>query len=134
MDRPALIIGSDQVALLGNSRLGKPGCHAAATRQLQDIRGRKVIFHTAVCLYDNASGRIQIANVPTTVLFRDFSDAQIGRYLALDQPYDCAGSARIEGLGIALVESVESCDPSALIGLPLISLVSMLRNEGVEVL
>lgn len=130
----ALIIGSDQVAVLDGEKLDKPGSHAKAVRQLNAMRGKNVVFHTALCLYDCASNRVQVANVPTTVVFRDISDAQIERYLASERPYDCAGSAKIEGLGIALVERVVSDDPTALIGLPLIQLISMLRNEGVEVI
>ena len=130
----ALIIGSDQVAVMNREKLGKPGSHAMAVRQLQALRGKSVVFHTALCLYNGASDRVQVANVPTTVVFRDISDAQIERYLTNERPYDCAGSAKIEGLGIALVERVVSDDPTALIGLPLMQLVSMLRNEGVEVI
>lgn len=129
----ALIVGSDQVALLDHILLGKPGNHSAATAQLRAMRGREVVFYTAVCLYDAVTGGIQLASVPTTVVFRRLSDAQIERYLSFDQPYDCAGSARIEGLGITLVESVASSDPSALIGLPLIELTSMLTNAGIEI-
>ncbi|MDH5536130.1 MAG: Maf family nucleotide pyrophosphatase [Betaproteobacteria bacterium] len=129
----ALIIGSDQLAVLGGEALGKPGTHAAAVEQLRRIRGREVVFHTALCLFDAASGEVQLDNVPTTVVLRKLTDAQIERYLALERPYDCAGSARIEGLGIALVERVASEDPSALIGLPLIALTTMLKNRGVEI-
>ena len=132
--RRALIIGSDQVAVLDGQKLGKPGDHAMAVKQLRAMRGRSVVFHTALCLLNAVSRRKQIENVPTTVFFRDFSDAQIERYLRVEQPYDCAGSAKIEGLGIALVERIESEDPSALIGLPLMKLTTMLRNEGVEVI
>ena len=128
-----LIVGSDQVAVIDGEKLGKPGDHAAAARQLQRVRGKRVVFHTALCLYNAAADRVQLANVPTTVLFREITDAQIERYLVLDRPYDCAGSARIEALGIALVERVLSDDPTALIGLPLMQLVSMLRNEGIDV-
>jgi len=130
----ALIIGSDQVAVLDAQPLGKPGDHAAAVRQLQAMRGQRVVFHTALCLLDAASGRKQLENVPTSVFFRNFSDAQIEHYLRTEQPYDCAGSAKIEGLGIALVERIESDDPSALIGLPLMKLVTMLQSEGIEVI
>lgn len=130
----ALIIGSDQVPVMDETLLGKPGDHATAVRQLRAMRGRSVVFHTALCLLNTSSGRMQLENVPTTVVFRDFSDAQIERYLALERPYNCAGSARIEGLGVALVERVVSDDPSALIGLPLMQLVLMLKNEGVEVI
>jgi septum formation protein len=130
----ALIIGSDQVAVLDGEKLDKPGTHAKAVRQLNAMRGRSVVFHTALCLYDCSSDSVQVANVPTTVVFRNFSNAQIERYLANERPYDCAGSAKIEGLGIALVERVVSEDPTALIGLPLIQLVSMLKNENFEII
>jgi len=129
----ALIIGSDQVALLDDAVLGKPGTHTAAKLQLQAMSGQSVIFHTALCLLDAASNELQVTNVPTRVLFRELDAAQIERYLKRDQPYDCAGSAKIEALGIAVVEKVESEDPTALIGLPLIALVSMLRRVGVIV-
>jgi len=127
----ALIIGSDQVAVLDGQVLGKPGTHAAAVRQLQAMREKTVIFHTALCLFNAATGAAQVANVPTTVRFRRLDDAQIERYLQRDRPYDCAGSAKIESLGIALVEQVESSDPTALVGLPLIALTGMLAREGV---
>ena len=132
--RAALIIGSDQVALLGEEKLGKPGDHATAVKQLQAMRGKSVVFHTALCLLNPATGKKQLENVPTTVFFRDYSDAQIERYLRTEQPYDCAGSAKIEGLGIALVERIDSEDPTALIGLPLMRLTTMLTNEGIEVI
>jgi septum formation protein len=127
----ALIIGSDQVALLDNAVLGKPGTHESAVRQLRLMSGKTTVFHTAICLYDAASDEMQCANVPTTVQMRELSDETIERYLHQDQPYDCAGSAKIESLGIALVEKVESDDPTALIGLPLITLVSMLKRAGI---
>ena len=127
----ALIIGSDQVALLDDAVLGKPGSHASAVRQLRLMSGKTTVFHTAICLYDAASDEMQCANVPTTVLMRELSDETIERYLRQDQPYDCAGSAKIESLGIALVEKVESDDPTALIGLPLITLVTMLKRSGI---
>ena len=129
-----LIIGSDQVAVLDAMPLGKPGNHQAALAQLKLVRGRPVLFHTALCLLDASTGRSQIEEVATLVRFRNYTDAQAARYLELDQPYDCAGSAKIEALGVALVDLVESNDPTALIGLPLIALVSMLQRAGVEVL
>jgi septum formation protein len=129
----ALIIGSDQVATLNGTLIGKPGTREAARAQLLTMRGQVVDFNTALCLLDAASGASQLENVPTTVHFRRFTEAQAERYLDLDRPYDCAGSAKIEALGIALVDRVESVDPTALIGLPLIALVSMLRRVGVEV-
>lgn len=128
----ALVIGSDQVALLGDIALGKPGNHPAATGQLRQMSGRTVVFHSAVCLFDTRSGRLQRDCVQTTVTMRRLSDAQIERYLLADRPYDCAGSAKIEALGITLAESVESSDPTALIGLPLIALTGMLARCGVE--
>jgi septum formation protein len=128
-----LIIGSDQVASLNGAPIGKPGNRDAARAQLRAMRGHDVAFHTALCLLDASSGRGDVDEVPTIVRFRQFTDAQAERYLEIDEPYDCAGSARIEALGIALVERVESADPTALIGLPLIALVSMLRRAGVDV-
>lgn len=129
----ALIIGSDQVAVLENQAVGKPGTHVAAVQQLQAMSGKTVVFHTALCLLNAATHAVQLANVPTTVRFRQLNAAQIERYLQRDQPYDCAGSAKIEALGIALVEHLESADPTALVGLPLIALVTMLAHEGVSV-
>ncbi len=128
-----LIIGSDQVAVLGTRVIGKPGNHAAASEQLRAMSGNTVTFHTAVCLLNAATGKMQSASVPTTVRFRALDAAQIGRYLELDRPYDCAGSAKIESLGITLVERVDSEDPTALIGLPLIALTGMLLQEGVVI-
>ena len=129
----ALVIGSDQVASLEGRPVGKPGHHDAALAQLRAMRGRAVEFHTALCLLDTRSGTMQIENVPTRVEFRDFSDEQAERYLEIDRPYDCAGSAKVEALGIALLARVESADPTALIGLPLIALVRMLERAGVRV-
>ena len=130
----SLIIGCDQVAALGNTALGKPGGHEQAVAQLRAMRGLDVVFHTALAVLNTASGALQLADVPTRVRFRDYSDREIERYLMLERPYDCAGSAKIEGLGIALVERIESDDPSALIGLPLMRLTTMLRNEGIAVI
>lgn len=130
----ALVIGSDQVAEVDGLKLGKPGDHANAVRQLREVRGKRVVFHTALCLLNSASGAIQLACVPTSVQFRRYTDEEIERYLTRERPYDCAGSARIEGLGIALVEGLSSEDPTALIGLPLMQVVTMLANEGVHVL
>ena len=129
-----LVIGSDQVAVLDDMRLGKPGTYERALAQLAAVRGRSVVFHTAVCLFDARSDACQVEDVPTTVHFRQYTDAQASSYLKADRPYDCAGSAKIESLGIALVDRVESADPSALIGLPLIALVTMLQHAGFEVL
>ncbi len=130
----SLVIGSDQVAVLDGAPVGKPGTHESALAQLLAMRSRSVVFHTAVCLLDAATGQCEVEDVPTTVTFRDYSEAQAARYLERDRPYDCAGSAKIEAMGIALVDSVVSRDPTALIGLPLIALVTMLKRAGVEVL
>lgn len=130
----ALIIGSDQVATLDGQQIGKPGNHERALAQLQMMRGRSVIFHTALCLYDSRPDSpvaLQIENVSTTVTFRDLPDAELNAYLLIEKPYDCAGSAKNEGLGIALISSIEGTDPTALTGLPLIALTSMLRRAGV---
>ena len=132
--RGEIVIGSDQVAEIEGRPLGKPGDHRTAVRQLQLVRGRHVVFHTAVCVYSAAPDRLQLANVPTTVKFRELTDEEIEHYLRREKPYDCAGSAKVEGLGIALIEQARSEDPTALIGLPLMQLVTMLRNEGVKVL
>jgi len=129
----ALIIGSDQVATLGGGALGKPGSHARAVEQLQAMSGREVEFHTAICLLDAATGQRQERTVPYSVRFRRLSPAVIERYLTLEQPYDCAGSAKVEALGISLLEWMRGDDPTALIGLPLIALTSMLANAGVAV-
>lgn len=130
----ALIIGCDQVATLDNQQLGKPLHHDKAVKQLSMMRGREVVFHSALCLYNAATGNIQSEVVPYVVKFRNLSDDQIERYLRKEQPYHCAGSAKSEGLGIALIESMTGEDPNALIGLPLIRLVSMLQREDVDVI
>lgn len=130
----ALIIGSDQVATLDGEQLGKPHTHENATRQLRRMRGRQVVFNTALCLYNSKTGCVQNRLVPFTVHFRDLSDAQIEHYLLKEQPYNCAGSAKSEGLGIALIARMEGEDPNALIGLPLIALIDMLNNEGFPVI
>lgn len=129
----ALIIGSDQVATLDNEQIGKPGSHAKALRQLQMMQGRTVVFHTALCLWDGRKEErhaVQVENVQTRVLFRNLSDIELENYLHIEKPYDCAGSAKNEGLGIALIEKIESTDPTALTGLPLIALTTMLRSAG----
>ena len=130
----ALIIGCDQVATLDNQQLGKPLSHANAVLQLSKMRGRVVVFHSALCLYNAVTGNMQAENVTYTVKFRNLTDAQIENYLQKEQPYNCAGSAKSEGLGIALMESMVGEDPNALIGLPLIKLVTMLNNEGYHVI
>ncbi len=132
----ALVIGSDQVATLNGAQIGKPGTHEKALRQLQIMRGQRVVFHTALCLLDGrktakVETAVQVENIQTFVTFRDLPDAELDAYLRIEQPYDCAGSARNEGLGIALLEKIESADPTALTGLPLIALTTMLRRLGV---
>lgn len=128
----ALIIGSDQVAMNGAEQLHKPGCHANARSQLAAMSGRHIHFFTGLCLLNSQTGRHQAAVVPVEVKMRTLDAAAIERYLAAERPYDCAGSARIEAFGITLVEKLCGDDPNALIGLPLIELCTMLRNEGVE--
>jgi len=130
----ALVIGSDQVATLDGEQIGKPGTHENALAQLQKMRGRKVVFHTALCLRDTRPGagqEVQAENIKTFVTFRHLPDSELDAYLRIEQPYDCAGSAKNEGLGIAIIESIESTDPTALTGLPMITLCSMLRRAGV---
>lgn len=129
----ALIIGADQVAMLEGIQLGKPLNRINATRQLQFIRGKEVVFHTALSLFNAHNGNMQTRLIPSRVKFRKLSNQQIDNYLDKEQPYHCAGSAKSEGLGIALIERMVSDDPTALIGLPLIALVEMLACEGVEV-
>ena len=130
----ALVIGSDQVATLDDMQLGKPLNHDNAVMQLRLMQGRNVIFHSALCLYNAASGSMQAEVIPTVVRFRSLSDEQIENYLRKEQPYHCAGSAKSESLGIALIEWMRGDDPNALIGLPLIRLIGMLQNEGVGVI
>lgn len=130
----ALIIGSDQVATLDGEQIGKPHTHENATRQLRTMRGRSVVFNTALTLFNSRTGTAQNRLIPFTVTFRDLSDAQIESYLAKEQPYNCAGSAKSEGLGIALIARMEGDDPNALIGLPLIALIDMLNNESFPIL
>jgi septum formation protein len=130
----ALIIGCDQVATLDNEQLGKPFNHDNATKQLQKMRGRDVPFHSALCLFNASTGNMQALVVPYVVRFRPLTDEQIENYLTKEQPYHCAGSAKSEGLGIALIERMLGEDPNALIGLPLIQLITMLHNEKVNVI
>jgi septum formation protein len=129
-DAQALVIGSDQVAHCAGEVLGKPGNHEAALRQLQLMRGKTTYFDTALALVNAATGREQSAIVTTSVVMRHASDEEIEAYVRLDQPFDCAGSARSEGLGIVLMERIDGDDPTALVGLPLIALVRMLRAEN----
>jgi MAF protein len=126
-----LVIGSDQVATLGETVLGKPGSHERAMEQLRQLSGNAVTFQTGLCLLDSENDTQQLDVVPFTVHFRELDEAQIDRYLRHDQPYNCAGSFKSEGLGITLFERMEGDDPSALIGLPLIRLTAMLENAGV---
>ncbi len=129
----AWVVGSDQVAELAGEALGKPGTRERAHLQLQAMRGKPVLFHTAVCLL-HGSGKGPPARLVTTeVSFRDYSDAEIERYLDREPAFDCAGSAKCEGLGISLISRISGDDPTALIGLPLIALTAMLRAEGIDV-
>lgn len=131
--RDALIIGSDQVASSTGRLLGKPGDHANAARQLRSLSGKSADFHTAVALLDAANGRMQTELVACRVHFRQLDDARIESYLRREQPFDCAGSAKAEGLGIALIARIETDDPTSLIGLPLIALSAMLERAGLPV-
>jgi len=128
----AIVIGSDQVADLEGAPLGKPGNHANATLQLQRMRGKTVIFQTALSVVCIATGYQRTDLAEVKVKFRDLSDAEIESYLRAEEPYDCAGSAKSEGLGIVLLDSIENDDPTALIGLPLIRTCQMLREAGVK--
>jgi 7-methyl-GTP pyrophosphatase len=130
----ALIIGSDQVALLDGQQIGKPLNHDNAVRQLSAMRGKTVSFYTALSLLNAATGEMQTDVAITKVSYRNLNDDEIERYLKKEQPYHCAGSAKTEGLGVALIKRIEGDDPNALIGLPLIMLVSMLEKQGVRVL
>lgn len=130
----ALIIGSDQVLMLGEEQLGKPGNFENAFQQLKKMQGKAMVFHTALTLLNSRTGHFQTRDVPTVVHIRKLDDAQIESYLNKEEPYDCAGSAKSESLGIALMERMESPDPTALIGLPLMTLTEMLMHEGIDVL
>jgi len=129
-----LIIGSDQVASCGGRRYGKPGDHANAVSQLRDLSGKAVDFDTAVSLLDARSGQAQSRLVPCRVVFRALDERLIEAYLRREQPYDCAASAKAEGLGIALIARIETADPTSLIGLPLIALTELLGRAGLPVL
>lgn len=131
--QPGLVIGSDQVAALGDEVLAKPGDRGRAMDQLRRQSGRTVLFHTALCLLDTERGFESVAVETVRVRFRQLDDAEIGRYLDADEPYDCAGSFKSESLGISLCEGIECSDPTALVGLPLIRLGAMLREAGMEV-
>jgi len=132
--RDALIIGSDQVATSDGRLLGKPGDHATAVRQLRSLSGKRADFLTAVVLLDAANGSLQTQVVPCRVHFRALDEKRIERYLEREKPYDCAGSAKVEGLGIALIERIDTEDPTSLIGLPLIALTAMLERAGLAVI
>lgn len=128
----AVVIGSDQVADLDGEPIGKPGSHERAVEQLRAMRGRAVVFHTAVTVLRLDSGYERSVRVPVTVRVRTLRDAEIEHYLRTERPYDCAGSAKAETLGIALLEAIESDDPTALVGLPLIRTSAMLREAGID--
>lgn len=130
----AVVIGSDQVADLAGQTLGKPGAHDKAVQQLRQMRGQTVVFQTALAVVCQATGFEQVDLAEVRVVFRDLSDEDIEAYLLAETPYDCAGSAKSEGLGIALLESIDSDDPTALIGLPLIRTARLLRQAGVKLL
>lgn len=129
----ALIIGSDQVAHRGDLRFDKPGTIERAIEQLREMSGKSITFHTAVCLLNTRTGTRQMTQVSTDTGFRILSETEIARYVERERPLDCAGSAKSEGLGISLLDYMRGDDPTALIGLPLIALAGMLRNEGVQV-
>jgi MAF protein len=131
-DCQALVIGSDQVATVGDDVLGKPATHERAAAQLRHLSGRSVTFLTGLCLLNTATGEAQVEVIPFRVHFRTLDEEQIERYLHHDQPYNCAGSFKSEGLGITLFERMEGDDPTALIGLPLIRLTDMLTRAGVS--
>jgi septum formation protein len=130
----AVVIGSDQVADLDGLALGKPGNHARAVRQLHQMSGKAVVFQTAIAVVCQASGFCEQALAPVRVQFRHLTSTEIENYLQAEQPYDCAGSAKSEGLGIALLERIDSDDPTALVGLPLIRTAALLRAAGVDLL
>lgn len=128
----AVVIGSDQVAELDGLAIGKPGSHDRAAQQLRAMSGRSVLFHTAVAVVRQGTGFSRSTRVPVTVRFRRLEETEIERYLRLERPYDCAGSAKCETLGIALLEAIESSDPTALVGLPLIETCRLLREAGLD--
>ena len=129
-----LVIGSDQVATYDGLQIGKPGSHDKALAQLQAMRGREVLFHSALCLFDSRDNSAQTLDVVTTVRFRNLPDVKLDAYLRAETPYDVAGSAKSEGLRIALLDAIESDDPTALVGLPLIALSRMLLAAGFPLL
>jgi septum formation protein len=132
MEGDTVVIGSDQVADVDGEPIGKPGNHERAVAQLRRMSGREIVFQTAVAVVRRATGFEQTALVPVRVRFRDLEDEEIEHYLRLEQPYDCAGSAKCETLGIALLRAIESDDPTALVGLPLIRTSDLLRRAGLD--
>lgn len=130
----ALVIGSDQVAVQAGQIVGKPGSHDLAVQQLRQASGQTVTLYTGLALINSDTGAVQSEVVPFVVVFRELNDEMIERYLRREQPYDCAGSLKSEGLGIALLERLDGDDPSTLIGLPLIRLVRLLEKEGVQII
>lgn len=134
VERPeTLVIGSDQVAVYGDMVASKPGSHDEAVKQLRAASGKRITLYTGLALLNVGSGRLQSEVIPFHVHFRKLTDAQIDSYLRKEQPYNCAGSVKSEGLGIALIERFEGDDPNALIGLPLIRLIRMLEREGIAI-
>lgn len=129
----ALIIGSDQSAVLNGQPLSKPGNFDNAVRQLTEASGQRIVFQTGLCLLNTRTGRKQTLCEPYTVVFKNLSTQTIERYLKIEEPYNCAGSFKSEGLGIALFEKMQGDDPNSLIGLPLIRLIKMLENEAIEI-
>ncbi|MCB4361721.1 Maf family protein [Quatrionicoccus australiensis] len=130
----ALIIGSDQVATVDGKIYGKPGNHERAVEQLRALSGKTVNFFTGLCLYNARTGQAEVRGIPTLVGFRQLNDSEIENYLRREPAYNCAGSAKSEGLGIALLSSMQGDDPNALVGLPLIALCDLLRNQGISIL
>jgi septum formation protein len=128
----AVVIGSDQVAELDGQAIGKPHTHERAVQQLRTMSGQRVTFHTAVAVVRNDRGFAQVRMAPVQVRFRRLADAEIEHYLRTEQPYDCAGSAKCETLGIALLDAIDSDDPTALVGLPLIRTCALLREAGID--
>lgn len=129
----AVVIGSDQCALLDDEILGKPGSHARALEQLRRAQGKTLVFHTGVCVLNLARRYCAVDDVPFEVEFRNLSDKQLEHYLEVEQPYDCAGSFKAEGYGACLFSALRGDDPNALIGLPLLRLTTMLEQAGIEV-
>ena len=130
----ALVIGCDQVAAVEDRIVGKPGNHEAAVKQLKEVSGKTITLYTGLALLNSKTGNIQVDVVPFSVTFRILTGEMIEQYLRRDKPYDCTGSVRVEGLGIALLERLEGDDPNALIGLPLIRLITMLKEEGLSII